>query len=165
MASTDEPGTQQTRLKAELALLASTFPEAGKTSKAGSCRGFLSRAGFPLFLLSCFRSSEGKDSKTQPFKITPHKTGESCYGRGQGTETWQTHPNVTGGTAGFYIILFALSCFSIVSKHFTVIFVPFIIRKKTSFQGTQLLYKKRLKYLSSTKTIFNIKCNSSAGKT
>lgn len=142
MESTDKPGTQQTRLRAELALLVSTFPEAEKTSKAGSCRGFLSRAGFPLLLLLCFGSSEGKDSKTQPFKKTPHNTGEPCCGRGQGTERGDSHPNVTAGTAGFYIILFALLCFSIVSKHFTVIFVPFIIRKKTSFQGTQLLYKK-----------------------
>lgn len=142
MESSDKPGTQQTQLRAELALLVSTFPEAEKMSKAGSCSGFLSRAGFPLFLSLCFGSSEGKDSKTQPCKITPHNTAASCYGRGQGTEREETHPNITGGAAGSYIILFALLCFSIVSKHFTVIFVPFINRKKTSFQGTQLLYKK-----------------------
>lgn len=55
--------------RAELALPVSTFPEAGKASKAGSCRGFLSGRVFPYF--SCRASasdrlSEGKDSKTQP---------------------------------------------------------------------------------------------------
>lgn len=141
MESTDKPGTQQTRLRAELALLVSTFPEAEKTSKAGSCSGFLSRVGFPLCLLSCFGSSKGKDSKTQPLRIIPQNTVSPATGGGR-EERGGKHPNITGGTAGFYIILFALLCFSIFSKHFTVIFVPFITQRKTSFQGTQLLYKK-----------------------